>query len=46
MLFRSPDDLSRALDTLAGLGFDRVHLGAMPPDAEATLDLISELLRR
>ena len=38
------DDLSRALDTLAGLGFDRVHLGAMPPDAEATLDLITGLL--
>ena len=38
------EDLRRALDTLAGLGFDRVHLGAVPPDAEATLDLISELL--
>ncbi len=41
----TPDDLRRALDTLAGLGFDRVHLGAVPPDAEVTLDLISELLR-
>lgn len=41
-----PGDLRRALDTLAGLGFDRVHLGAVPPGAEATLDLISELLRR
>jgi alkanesulfonate monooxygenase SsuD/methylene tetrahydromethanopterin reductase-like flavin-dependent oxidoreductase (luciferase family) len=40
------DDLRRALDTLAGLGFDRVHLGAMPPAAEVTLDLITELLPR
>jgi alkanesulfonate monooxygenase SsuD/methylene tetrahydromethanopterin reductase-like flavin-dependent oxidoreductase (luciferase family) len=38
------DDLHRVLDSLAGLGFDRVHLGAVPPDAEATLDLITELL--
>ncbi|HEV3361784.1 MAG TPA: LLM class flavin-dependent oxidoreductase [Pseudonocardiaceae bacterium] len=37
-------DLRRVLDTVAGLGFDRVHLGAVPPDAAATLDLISELL--
>jgi alkanesulfonate monooxygenase SsuD/methylene tetrahydromethanopterin reductase-like flavin-dependent oxidoreductase (luciferase family) len=42
----TPDDLLRALDTLAGLGFDRVHLGAMPPGAEVTLDLITGLLRR
>ena len=42
----TPDDLLRALDTLAGLGFDRVHLGAMPPCAETTLDLITGLLRR
>lgn len=42
----TPADLRRALDTLAGLGFDRVHLGAVPPYAEATLDLISELLPR
>jgi hypothetical protein len=38
--------LLRALDTLAGLGFDRVHLGVVPPDPAATLDLISELLPR
>jgi alkanesulfonate monooxygenase SsuD/methylene tetrahydromethanopterin reductase-like flavin-dependent oxidoreductase (luciferase family) len=42
----TPDDLRRALDSLAELGFDRVHLGAMPPGAEATLDLITGLLRR
>jgi alkanesulfonate monooxygenase SsuD/methylene tetrahydromethanopterin reductase-like flavin-dependent oxidoreductase (luciferase family) len=40
------DDLRRALDTLAGLGFDRVHLGAMPPGVEVTLDLVTGLLRR
>ena len=40
------DDLRRALDTLGGLGFDRVHLGIVPPDAEATLDLITGLLPR
>jgi alkanesulfonate monooxygenase SsuD/methylene tetrahydromethanopterin reductase-like flavin-dependent oxidoreductase (luciferase family) len=42
----TPEDLARALDTLADLGFDRVHLGAMPPGAEVTLGLISGLLPR
>lgn len=40
----TPDDLRRALDTLMELGFDRVHLGTMPPGADATLELISGLL--
>jgi alkanesulfonate monooxygenase SsuD/methylene tetrahydromethanopterin reductase-like flavin-dependent oxidoreductase (luciferase family) len=42
----TPGDLRRVLDTLEGLGFDRVHLGFLPPDAEVTRDLVSELLRR
>jgi hypothetical protein len=36
----------RGLGALAGLGFDRVHLGAMPPGVEVTLDLVTGLLRR
>ena len=38
------NDLVRALTRLAGLGVDRVHIGAMPPDPHHTLDLVVELL--
>ena len=38
------NDLVRALTRLAGLGVDRVHIGAMPPDPHDTLDLVAELL--
>jgi alkanesulfonate monooxygenase SsuD/methylene tetrahydromethanopterin reductase-like flavin-dependent oxidoreductase (luciferase family) len=38
------DDLLRAITRLANLGIDRVHISAMPPDAQHTLDLVVELL--
>jgi len=38
------DDLLRAITRLAILGIDRVHISAMPPDPQHTLDLVVELL--
>jgi alkanesulfonate monooxygenase SsuD/methylene tetrahydromethanopterin reductase-like flavin-dependent oxidoreductase (luciferase family) len=38
------DDLLRAIIRLANLGIDRVHISAMPPAPQHTLDLVVEML--